>query len=152
MSTKTIKVKDIEIELTREELENALADFDKADEYPRCFRSISNNDPFIVLFDSIDSGTVVKSSLNSVNKGGFVDSYIPHDATSRWKEIPYNRERGFYDGQIVYAWDGGKFANGSDIGRYNCERDGIYQDNDTSDTLSYDNYSAELPAHIKELM
>ncbi len=98
----TIKLRGT-VEVTKAELEEALKEFDKPEfDYPMAFRSKRSKD-LVVLFDRIKSGKVI-SKTSDYNTGYYAFDWAKHTNTDAWQQIPYDKERGFYHGQMVYCW------------------------------------------------
>lgn len=73
-------------------------------EYPMFFESLRHSK--IVKFSAIKCGEVVKEGCNSFESLGYESrDYDPHTDKSEWKQIPHDKETGFYDGEIVICWD-----------------------------------------------
>ncbi len=142
---KTIKIKG-NIEVTKAELEEALKEFDKPEfEYPMAFMSKHTNG-LIVLFDGISLGKVV-SKVPKYDIGYTSVYWTKHTDTDVWQQIPYDKERGFYHGQMIYCWYNDcthcvhiRFYNAIDkcTFDYDGELAGSY----------FDNYSATMPEFI----
>ena len=75
----------------------------KAETYP--IYCLNKNTGVVLQFDGPTSGVVVKNN-NYLNIGEIVNNSIPHTDTDVWKPLEVCPETGFYDGQLVWAWDG----------------------------------------------
>ena len=146
---KTIKLNDVSIEVTKEQLQEALAEFDKpVFDYPLAF--IGEHDKAIVLFDSLRSGTVIKKGncTNSRDLGETFNGWIPH-THNYWEPIPYDAERGFYHKQPVYCWDN-DYSHQAVVRFYNAEKKKTFDSDGNVAIAGWDNYSATMPDHMLE--
>jgi len=147
---KTIKLNNLSVEVTKEQLEEALAEFDKPKfDYPLAFMQELSQE--IVLFDSLTSGTVLKQGTNwySNKKGEYSENWMPH-TNNYWKPIPYDKERGFYHKQPVYCWNI-DFSHQAVVRFYDAEKKRTFSYNGgTIISSSSDNYSATMPEHMLE--
>ena len=123
-------------------------EFDKPKfKYPMAFMSKRSKD-LIVLFDGIRSGKVI-SENPSYNIGDTSTNWTEHTDTDAWQQIPYDKERGFHHGQMVYCWDGIhthlvciKFYDA--INKCTFDHDGELEG------TRYTNYSATMPEFINK--
>ena len=58
---------------------------------------------YVVKFNGLNSGVVVKQGVNGLNVGFKSDSFVSHTDTDWWQELDACRETGFFDGQLVIA-------------------------------------------------
>ncbi len=138
----TIKLKGT-VEVTKEELEEALKEFDKLRfEYPMAFRSKLVKDS-IVLFDGIKSGNIISKNSN-YDIGHYAINWTEHTNTDAWQQIPYDKERGFYHGQMIYCWDN-HFTHGVHIKFYDAIHKSTFASDGNLHGCKYDNYSATIP-------
>ncbi len=144
---KTIKIKG-NIEVTKAELEEALKEFNKPEfEYPMAFRSKYNKD-LIVLFDGIKSGNVIgKKSRYDI--GHYAPDWTKHTNTTRWQQIPYDKERGFYHGQMVYCWDS-DYTHCVHIRFYDAINECVFGYSGNMNGWKYGNYSATMPEFMNK--
>ncbi len=144
---KTIKLKG-NIEVTKAESEEALKEFDKPKfEYLMAFKSKLVKD-LIVLFDGINSGKVI-SKAPSYNIGDTSTNWTEHTCTYVWQQIPYDKERGFYHGQMVYCWDS-DYTHGVYIRFYDAIKKNIFGYNWNPKGTTFDNYSATMPEFMNK--
>ena len=124
------KINELEEQLKQEQVE-----------YPICCKAENRN--LVVLFSSRDKGKVLKTDL------GFEvtsedESWTPHTDTRIWKEIPYDKERNLYHGQMVYCWDDND-THTADICFYDAINKGTFNYKGDLSGDYYDNYSATMP-------
>ena len=103
--THKIKVNNVEIELTAEQIKEIKALPDEPEvEYPLFMKHKVNGQ--IIMFTSINEGCVVwKRDQEFSSTIGYVsDGWIPHTDTDTWQPVPYDKERGLWHGQPVEVW------------------------------------------------
>lgn len=86
-----------------DELQRQIDGLKNETEYPVFCLSINNTNLFIVKFDGLTSGEVVKQGANEI--GFKIDNFIAYTSKEDWKPLPYNKERGLYHTQLVWCWD-----------------------------------------------
>lgn len=150
---KTVTIRDFylrEAVFTKEQLEQALAEFDKPTfDYPIC--CVGKEDKAIILFDGIESGVVLKQGDHPMSRviGETYGHWIDH-TDSYWTQIPYDREKGFYHKQPVYCWQD-EDTHSATLRFYDAEnKESVFAFNGSKLYSEYDNYSAKMPEHMKE--
>lgn len=145
---KKISLSNIEIELSKEELEKALKEFDEPEfDYPICCKSKHNGE--IVLFDEDVNFARCLEPGDSFSTKGRIGAYgHPADSTT-WEQIPYDKERGFYHKQLVYAWDD-KDTHQSSLRFYDAINKCCFSYAGKFYGWPYNNYSATMPEHMNE--
>ena len=146
---KTIKINNVEVTLTKEQLEEALKEFDKPKfDYPICCKSKQTGE--VVVFTGMQKGEVLKVDKDEYyNLGYKSENFHPHTNKTVWEEIPYDRERGFYHKQPVYCWCN-EDTHSVTIRFYNALTGYVYAYQGSNMKSIYDNYSTTLPEHMKE--
>lgn len=143
---KTIKINNVSVEVTEEQLIEALKEFDKPEfDYPICCKSKIWGS--VVLFTDLRKGTVLCKG-NSFHKVGFT-SWTSHTDRYSWEEIPYDKERGFYHKQLIYCWDDDD-THCVDLKFYDAINKYPFTHRGKPNGYEYQNYSATLPNHMKE--
>ena len=143
---KTIRICGVDISLTVEQLKEAIKEFDEPEfDYPICCKRKDNGE--IVLFTGKTEGSALKS--NHREFGYFSNDWFSHTNTDVWEEIPYDKERGLYHKQPVFCWDSNGFY-GTDFRFYDAINKCSFSYMGNSDGLEYENYSLEIPEHMKE--
>lgn len=148
---KTIKLNDVSVEVTKEQLEEALAKFNKPEiKYPICCRYLLDSYlELIVLFSSEKRGIILYSNDEEIFEVGTTHSYTSHTDPTTWEQIPYDAERGLYHKQPVYCWD--KDDPYEAVLRfYDAENKCSFDSFGTHNGYAFDNYSATIPDHMKE--
>ena len=141
---KTIKLNDISIEVTKEQLEQALAEINRPEfDYPLCFKSRTDN--IIVLFNSLSKGI----RLNGYSAGTEGEYLTPHTDKDLWEQIPYDTERGFYHKQPVYCWWEKRNTHSAYVRFYDAINKRTF-DYTGREGATYGNYSATMPEHMLE--
>lgn len=150
---KTVIIKDVylrEAVFTKEQLEQALEEFNKPEfDYPICCKDKATN--LIILFHSKDEGTILRDRDNNMDRiGETSNNWTDHTNTDVWEEIPYDKERGFYHKQPVYCWQDID-THSVTIRFYDAEdKESVFAYNGSRLYSEFDNYSAEMPEHMKE--
>lgn len=148
---KKVKLNNVEVELTKEQLEDALKEFDEPEyDYPICCKGRRSG--VVVLFtgEGRTTGTCLDAGGDRTSqKGESCTGWIPHTDEDVWEEIPYDRERGLYHKQPVYTWDDDNYYSAL-YGFYNAVHRRLFAVNGKPLGAIYENYSSEIPEHMKE--
>lgn len=145
---KTITLNNIEVTLTKEQLEQALAEFNRPDfDYPICCKSILTGN--VILYTDLKEGTLLAKAISSLLKvGHYSDDWTSH-TDSTMIQIPYDAERGFYHKQPVYCWDD-EFTHEVVLRFYDAINKCTFTYDGEENGGGFDHYSAEIPEHMKE--
>jgi len=125
-----------------EELEKKYAELGREiealkSEYKYPIYCLSKSNGLVIKFLSLDEGVVVKQD-SIWNVGDKTDCWDLHTDTDFWQKLDVCPDTGFYDGQLVWAWDEDvthtrilKFYNAKDTSTYHYDgdRDGGIYDN-----------------------
>ena len=146
---KTIKINNVDVTLTKEQLQEALKEFDKPEfDYPICCRAKLTGE--VVVFTGIKKGEVLKVDKDEYyHLGCKSENFHPHTNKNIWEEIPYDKERGFYHKQLVYCWDNCD-THIVNMQFYDVFNGTVYAYQGSDLESFYDNYSATMPEHMKE--
>lgn len=145
---KTITINNVSVEVTKEQLQEALDEFDKPEfDYPICCKTKTTG--LVMLFSSDKEAVVLKADKDNYHTVGEVCKVWGHTDKSIWKEIPYDKERGLYHKQLVYCWDNVD-THSVDIRFYDAKYRCPFTYNGESEGHKFTNYSALLPEHMKE--
>ena len=148
--THKIKVNNVEIELTAEQIKEIKALPDEPEfEYPLFMKGKGSGQ--IVRFDNLTDRTTVWQG-DSIREVGYRSKYpLPHTRSDIWQPVPYDKERGLWHGQPVEVWD-----NGDTHGRFIKFYDAILKRTFTFDGVkrgnTYDNIKAIPPEECKPWM
>ena len=144
---KTIKLNNVEVTLTKEQLQQALEDFDKPKfDYPICCKSVRTGN--VILYTDLKEGTLLtKGVYNTLKVGHYLDDCIPH-TDGGMVEIPYDTERGFYHKQPVYCWDS-EFTHEAVLRAYDALNKCTFTYDGYMNGGDYEHYSATVPEHMK---
>ena len=73
-------------------------------EYKYPIYCLSKSNGLVVKFLSLNEGVVVKQD-SILNVGYKINDWDPHTDTDVWQQLDVCPDTGFYDGQLVWAWD-----------------------------------------------
>ena len=150
--TYKIKVNNVEIELTAEQIKEIKALPDESEfEYPLFMKHKVNGQ--IIMFTSINEGCVVwKRDQEFSSTIGYVsDGWIPHTNTDTWQPVPYDKERGIWHGQPVEVWDS-MCTHERRIRFYNAITLSPFSIHGRSLLYTWDNIEAIPPEHYEPWM
>jgi hypothetical protein len=136
------------IEKRIEKLEKELAEL-KAEQYPIYKRN--KEDHFIVKFIDLQEGEVV-DIFDSLRVEHRTSEWRPHTITKIWEDVPYDRERGFFDRQLILAWNNSNICK-RELRFYDAINKNTFLATGERDGLRFDNYEAykgEYPDWAKE--
>lgn len=109
--------------------------------YPLYFKSKLSG--AVIRFDELMVGEVVKSS--ALNKIGYTTTDWPkHTDRTKWTPVPYDTERGFYHGQMVYCWNNAT-THYVEIRFYDTINKSAFYCNGNLNGPDFDNYAATMP-------
>lgn len=119
-------------------------------EYPMFFEFIKTGE--IVKFSAIKAGEIVKKGggASSEDVGHKSTSFIEHTYPTKWKQVPHDKETGFYEGEIITCWDDGNILP-SIRGWNNGQRGAYYSTN--GGVVAWQNYAplSELGSVLKKI-
>lgn len=148
---KKVKLNNVEVELTKEQLEDALKEFNEPEyDYPICCKNKRNGTIVLFTGETIDTGTCLREDEEIfIKEGETSDGLIPHTDEETWEQIPYDKELGLYHKQPVYAWD--KYHTHVTVfGFYNAISKCLHGGSGESCGPKWEIYSSEIPEHMKE--
>lgn len=137
--TRSFKLGEVEVTLTKVQLEHMLKEFNKPEfEYPMYFKCKVNK--LIVKFTGLSEGV----QLNGDEIGERDDNWINHTNKGVWEQIPYDKERDLYHGQIVYCWDEDE-THRINVKFYDAVNVCTFSFDGSPNGATYDNYSTTMP-------
>jgi hypothetical protein len=99
---------------------------------------LGKNSGIVVKFTSLKEGIVVKQGKYH-NVGKKLDILIEHTSKTIWQQLDVCPETGFYDGQLVWAWDE-EDTHRRSLKFYDAKNTYTYFYNGERDGGAYDNY------------
>lgn len=126
-----------ELEQKYAELGKAIEELKAKQNYPIYCLSTTGNG-FIVKFDQLTSGTVVKQYKYD-DVGYSCNYWVEHTNPNNWQQLEVCEKTGFYDGQLVWCWD--KDDTHQRVLRfYNVKNKCIFTHDGGRNGYRYDNY------------
>jgi hypothetical protein len=102
-------------------------------------------------FTDITTSIIVFTNDTKVVVGVEMENRIKHTDTKIYSDVPYNKERDLYHGQVCYAWDD-KDTHKIIIRFYDAINDCAFDYAGKSCGIKYDNYKAVPYEHIPQRM
>ena len=125
-----------ELEAKYQELGREIEKLKTKGDYPKFFKHRAKG--YIVKFTGLERGEVVfASSIKDI--GVKSDTFSRHTNTDVWKEIPYDKETGFYHKQLVWCWDT-IWTHLKQLRFYDVRNSCSFYWDGTGDSAEFDNY------------